>query len=118
MSDVVNPADVEAGIRETSNRIARSVRVCSERYETFLRADHTYDIAYANAYLRAEGPAHEKKYRAELDTIAERRHRDVEDAAYRYADRQAKALQDELRAWQSVGASVRAMYGAAGVGDR
>jgi hypothetical protein len=65
-----------------------------------------------------EGPAHEKKYAAELATTEERAARDVADAAYRYADRLAKALESELRAYQSIGASVRATFGVAGVGER
>jgi hypothetical protein len=112
MSEPMNPVAVESAIRETSNRIANGVKVCDERYRAFMAADHTYDIAYAKAYLSAEGPAHEKRYVADLDCQEERAARDEADAAYRYADRTAKALVDELRALQSVGASVRAMYGA------
>jgi len=114
---VINPVDVENAIRTCSDRITNGVKVCDERYRAFLAADHAYDIAFAQAMLNAAGrPAYEKKYAAELATKEERKARDVADAAYKYADRQAKALQDELRAWQSVGASVRSMYGVAGVG--
>jgi hypothetical protein len=47
----------------------------------------------------------------------QRHERDVADAAHRFADRQARALENELRALQSVGASIRAMYGVAGRGE-
>lgn len=117
MAEVLNPVDVENSIRGVSNRIGKGVQVCDERYRTFLQADHTLDLAYARAYMAHEGPAHEKKYAAELATEQERAARDVADAAYRYADRQAKALDLELRAMQSVGASVRAMYATAGRGE-
>lgn len=113
---VINPVDVENAIRICSDRIAKGVVICDERYRAFLEADHAYDLACAHAYVEHVGPAHEKKHVVELATIAQRKARDTADAAYRYADRQAKALQDELRAWQSVGASVRSMYGVAGVG--
>lgn len=116
MSAVINPVDVESAIRQCADRIARGVTVCDSAYRTFLEADHTYDAAFARAYMRHEGPAHEKKYAAELDTADERQARDVADAAYRYADRTAKAIESELRAWQSVGASLRAMYAVAGTG--
>jgi hypothetical protein len=116
MTGVLNPVDVEHAIRTCSERIAKGVMVCDQRYRTFLEADRLYDAAYARAYMCHEGPSHEKRYAAELATQGERKERDEADAAYRYADRQAKALQDELRAWQSVGASVRAMYNVAGVG--
>jgi len=114
MTDVLNPVDVEAAIRATAQRIANGVKVCSETYAAFLTAEREYDQAFARAYMRHDGPAHEKRYAAELATAVEREAKDTADAAYRYADRQAKALDTELRAWQSVGASVRAMYATAG----
>lgn len=117
MSDPTNPVAIEEAIRTCAQRIARSVTVCGAAYETFLTADRDYDRAFARAYLAAEGPAHERKYRAELDTSRERADRDVADAAYRYAERTSKAVEAELRAWQSVGASVRSMYGVAGRGE-
>ena len=117
MPDVLNPVQIEQSIREVSNRIGRGVAVCDERYRAFLAADRQYDARFAAEYLAATGPAHEKKYAAELACIAERAERDTADAAYRYADRQARALEAELRAWQSVGASVRAMYATAGRGE-
>lgn len=113
-----NPVAIEQAIRVCSDRIARGVTICDERYRAFLDADHAYDVAYAGAYLDAKGPAHAKKYEAELATMAERKARDVADAAYKYADRKSRALQDELRALQSVGASMRSMFAVAGVGER
>lgn len=114
----INPVEIEAAIRKCSERIAAGVMECDRRYKAYLQADHAYDMAFAHAYLTAAGPAHEKKFTAELATGEERAMRDVTDAAYRFADRQARALENELRAWQSVGASVRAMYAVAGVGER
>lgn len=117
MTDVLNPVQIEQAIRNVAERIAKGVRVCSERYEAYLTADREYEQAFARAYLNADGPAHERKYTAELETLLERQGRDVADAAYRYADRTAKALEAELRAYQSVGASVRQMYQVAGRGE-
>jgi hypothetical protein len=117
MSEPINPVALEAAIRDCAERIAKGVRVCSDRYAAFLIAEHDYDLAYAKAYLASDGPAHEKRYEAELDTEGQRAARDAADAAYRYADRQAKALEAELRALQSVGASTRAMFAVAGRGE-
>jgi len=111
---VMNPVDIEAAIREVSNRIGKGVVVCDERYRAFLDADRAYDAAFALAIDRFDGAAWRAKYAAELATTEERKARDNADAAYRYADRRAKALEAELRALQSVGASVRAMYATAG----
>ena len=116
-ADVLNPVVIENRIRDISNRIANSAKVCNDRYVAFLQADGAYDKAYAAAFLDHKGPQTEKKYAAELATADERTARDVADAAYRYADRLAKALESELRAYQSIGASVRAMYQVAGRGE-
>jgi hypothetical protein len=113
-TQVFNPTDVEASIRAVSNQISQNVRFSDQRYREFLTADHVYDLAYAKAYMAYQGPQAEKKFAAELATEKERAGRDVADAAYRYADRQARALEAELRSWQSVGASIRAMYSVAG----
>lgn len=118
MSVHVNPVRIEDAIRETSDQIAGGVVTCDQSYRAFLAVDRAYDVAFARAYLASQGPQAEKRYAAELATEREREARDVADAAYRYADRQSKALQDKLRALQSVGASVRAMFGVAGVGER
>ena len=119
--DYTNPLSilqVETAIRELTTRIAKGVRICDERYKAFLEADQAYDVAYAHAYLKAtEEPVHARKYLAELATTGERANRDVSDAAYRYADRMSKALQDELRAYQSLGASLRTQFGMAGRGE-
>lgn len=118
MSVQVNPVRVEDEIRRVSDEIATGVAVCDQTYRAFLAADRAFDAAFARAYMGCDGAAHERKYAAELATTGERERRDAADAAYRYADRRAKALQDELRALQSVGASMRAMFAVAGVGER
>lgn len=116
--DVLNPVVVEQHIRRVAERIAKSAGTCNDLYKTYLEAQRVYDHAYAKAYMVNEGPAHAKRYAAELDTTELRKDRDQADAAYRYADRLAKALTEELRAYQSIGASVRMMYGVAGRGEQ
>jgi hypothetical protein len=115
--DVLNPVNIEQRIRDISERIAKSAGVCNDRYVAFAKASHAYELAFAKAYMAFKGPAHEKKYQAEIDTEDLREARDVTDAAYKYADRLAKALESELRAYQSIGASVRAMFSVAGRGE-
>lgn len=118
MTETYAPEQIEAAIRDVSNRIANGVRICATRYEAYLKADREYDQQFAAAYLDAnDKPAHERKYIAELETVNARQLRDQADAAYRYADRQAKALELELRALQSVGASIRTVFGVAGRGE-
>lgn len=112
-----NPAKVETDIRDCANRIAKGVPVCAQRYSEYLAADRVFDIAYAHAYMHADGAAHERKYQAVLATHDQREARDVAEAAYKFADRKAKALEDELRALQSLGASIRQAYAVAGRGE-
>lgn len=112
MSDVLNPVDIEQAIRTCADRIHNGVKVVTQAEREAREAGRVYDRAFASAYLAADGPAHERKYHAELATVRERDARDVAEVAYKFAERTAKAVEAELRAWQSVGASVRAMYGA------
>ena len=114
MTEVLNPVDIEQAIRTCSDRIHNGVKVVTSAEREARDKNRAYDRAFAAAYLAAEGPAHERKYRAELATADERDARDVAEVAFKYAERTAKAVEAELRAWQSVGASVRAMYGAQG----
>lgn len=117
MTDFTSPVQVEDAIREISTRIAKSVQICADRYGAFMAADREYDRAYALAYLRHDGPQTEKRYAAEVDTGTERELRDAADVLYKHADRLSKALDLELRALQSIGASLRAQYQVAGRGE-
>ena len=114
---MLNPVDVEHRIREIANEIGRGVRICSDRYREYLDRDRDYDQSYARAYIEAGGAAHERRYIAELATADERAARDVADASYRYAKSRSEALTEELRAYQSVGASIRMQYSVAGRGE-
>lgn len=112
-----NPASIEQSIRDCANRIAKGVSICSERYKAFQEAERIFVEAYAHARLNAEGPQLEKRYHADAETMELREKRGVAKAAYKHAEDQAKALREELRALQSVGASVRQAYGVAGRGE-
>lgn len=113
----LNPVEIEQHIRELVNRISKGIRVCSQCYREFLDADREYDREYAKAYLEAEGSIKDKDKKAELATSELRGVRDVSEASYKHADRLHKALDLELRAYQSLGASVRAMYQNTGRGE-
>ncbi|WP_218973624.1 hypothetical protein [Brevibacterium sediminis] len=114
----LTPVILEQHMLNLSNRIAKSAKVCNDRYTEFLAADREFDRAFAQAYLDYEGPQAEKRYAADKATMTEREARDVADAAHRYADRLSKALQSELMAYQSLNKSILAQFQVAGVGDR
>ena len=113
--DVFTPVMIETKIHDIAQRISASVKVCDERYRAKLQTDRDYDAAYAQAYLAHEGPQAEKRYAAEDATTAKREARDVAEAAWKYADRLARALSDELDAYRSLGVSVRQAYSTAGM---
>lgn len=105
MSDVLNPVQVEQNIRVCAERIHTGVTVVTNA-EAFAReARRRYDVAFARAYMDYSGAAHAKKYAATIATETELEAADVAELAYRHADRTARALTEELRAWQSVGAT-------------
>ena len=114
----INPVEVETAIRDIANEIALGVRLVSDRLAAFRAAERTYDLEFARAYMSFSGPAHMRKYAAEIETTALREARDVAEAAWRLADRRARAQETELSAYQSINRSVSQMYGAAGVMGR
>lgn len=115
---VLNPVDVERKIEEISNRIAKGVAVVTKAEKDARDKRRAFDLAFAHAYKRAEGPAHERKYTAEIEAMPHREAADNAEIAFKHAERTAKALEKELFAWQSINGNIRAMYGSAGVGQR
>jgi hypothetical protein len=118
VSAPINPVEVEQQMLQVLNRISNGIGIRGQLYSEFSDADREYDRQYALAYTTATGPAHMLKYLAELATSGARLERDVADAAYRDAERRAKALETELSALQTIMKSILASYGAAGVGER
>lgn len=113
----VNPVEVEENIRKQANLVAQGVRVVSERLGAFREAERVYDLAFAKAYAAYTGPAHMRKYAAEIETTELRQQRDLAEVAWRHAERTARAAETQLSAWQSIGKSVTQMFGAAGAGS-
>jgi hypothetical protein len=110
MSDVINPVDLENRIQEIARRIHEGVSVVTGAERQAREKRLLFDLAYAKAYLDYDGPSHAKRYAADLATGQERADADVAEVAFKHTERTARALENELRATQSIGASVRAMY--------
>jgi hypothetical protein len=108
--DVLNPVDLEQKIQEISRRIHEGVKVVTNAERDAREKRRLYDLAYAKAYQAHKGPAHEKRYAAEEQTTEQRGTAEDAEVVFRHAERTARALESELRATQSIGASVRAMY--------
>ncbi len=110
--DVHNPADVENKIEETKNRIAAGVKIVTAAEREMKAKRRDFDLAWAYAIKKAEGPEYLRKSEAAIATMAYREEADNAEIAYKHATRTADALERELFAWQSILNSVRAMYGA------
>jgi len=110
VSEVLNPADIEAKIQEISRRIHEGVKVVTNAERDAREKRRLYDHAFAQAYMKHDGPAHEKRYAAEVETTDRRAAAEDAEVVFKHAERTARALENELRATQSVGASVRSMY--------
>ena len=115
---VHNPVDIERRIEETTNRIAKGVTIVTASEKEARAKRRAFDLAYAHAYKAAEGPAHERRYTADIVAMPHREEADNAEIAFKHAERTAKALEKELFAWQSINSNIRAMYNAAGVGQR
>jgi len=110
---VLNPADAEKKIEEISGRLADAVQVITKAERAAKEKRRLFDLAYAHAYKRASGePAHERRYSADIATMAQREEAENTEISFRYAERLARALEKELMAWQSILSSIRTMYGA------
>ena len=114
-SDVANPVDVEQNLRRIANDIGKGVRGVSEALRDYRTKERVFDLAYAQAFAAYEGAANMKRYVADEAAMGERKARDDAEVVFKYAERRARALESELSAWQTIGRSVLAMYGAAGV---
>lgn len=110
----LNPVDTERTIRIVSNEIAHGVRVVSRTLAQFREADRLFDLAFASAYMNHDGPQTEKRQAATIATDDLRFKRDLAEVAHRHAEKQMKALEKELSAWQTISKSVTQMYSGAG----
>ena len=113
----LNPVRVEEQIAYLANEIARGIPIVSDAEKRMVDAKRHLDREIAEATLEAKGTVMDRQAQVELATQPAREEYDIAYIAYRHAERTAKSLESRLRALQSVGASVRSMYGVAGRGE-
>jgi hypothetical protein len=113
---VGDPAEVERFVEETKDAIGDAVMIMdgAEKHMDETRRD--YDKAYASALLAAPGPQYQRAAHAVLDENVDKAKDayDVAKRAFHYAEREARSLEKELFAWQSILNSVRATWNATG----
>lgn len=114
---IMTPIAVESRIRSIADSILRGADIVHELRVRHENLKVTYDLAFARASMAAEGPMYARRWRAEEATHELRQQLAVAYTAYRHGADKLDALKSELRAYQSVGASIRAAYKTAGRGE-
>lgn len=117
MSDFF-PAQVEQKLVEVTNRIAKTPDERARWDEARREAKRVLDVAEAHAYKNSMGTVAERNAEVTLAVQEEREAYDNAEVAFRYAESQARAMENEQSTWQTVLRSVLATYNAAGVGQR
>lgn len=116
-SRVLNPVDIEEGIRKAVAEVATGVTEYTVRLREYREAERVFDVAWARAYMSRSGTVEERKQNAVLVTQDEKAALDVAEVAFKYVDRRLRAAESTLSAYQTLSKSVTAMYGAAGRGE-
>lgn len=112
------PAQVEAEIAETTKRLAKSPTVRQKLDDKRREAKRALDTAESHAFLNSEGTVAERNAQVTLAVADERAAWDEAEVAFRYAENQARTLENEQSSWQTILKSVLATYSAAGTGER
>jgi prefoldin subunit 5 len=106
----LNPVQIENRILASANTLSKTIEEMDSTLRVFQEAQREYDRARARAFLGAAGSIPERNAQVELAVVGERDTKDVAEAAWAYARNRSRALQSELDALRSVGASVRTAY--------
>ena len=114
---VLNPVDIEEGIRSAVAEVAQGVVEYTRTLNDFKEAERVFDLAWARAYMSKPGPVEERKQHCVLTTEEEKLALDTAEVAFKYVDRRLRAAESKLSAYQTLSKSVMAMYGAAGRGE-
>lgn len=111
-----DPAEVERFVEETKDAIGDAVMIMDGSEKEMDEARRAYDKAYARALLNAPGPQYQRAAAATLNEDVDKAKEayDIAKRAFHYAEREAKSLEKELFAWQSILNSVRSMWNATG----
>lgn len=112
------PAQIDQALHEVTNRLSRAPKVITDREAAMLEAKRHYDLAKDIAYKRAEGSVRDREAQANIDTQEEREAYEVAYIAYKYADREARAMERQQSTLQTNAKLTLSMFNAAGVGER
>jgi hypothetical protein len=112
--EIRDPVKVEALIEDTKDRIAAAVLIVDEAEAAMKARRRDFDHEFSRAMVTAEGPEYLRKAEATMVAMPEREAADDAEIAFHHAEREARSLDKELFAWQSILNSVRSMWNATG----
>jgi len=109
-----DPAVIEGNIEDTKDRIAEAVKTIDDAELDMKAKRRAFDHEFSRVMATTDGPEYFRKAEATMIAMPEREAADLAEIAYHHAEREARSLEKELFAWQSILNSVRAMWNATG----
>lgn len=85
--------------------------------EEAVQAKQTYEVDYARAFLKAEGPIDVRKHEATVQTAAQRLAYELAYAKHRGCKERMNTLRNQLSTGQTVSAALRHQFAAEGTGQ-
>ena len=113
----LNPVQIEFELRDANTRLENGTKTVRDALEEYLDAKSAYEVAYAHAYLDAEGSIKDKEVQAVIATESQRNARDVAEVAYKYAKDLMRSLEQKQSTLQTISAGIRQAYAGSGHGS-
>ncbi len=102
-------ADVEAEIMRLSERCEQVTLSLAKRAVAAAEADAAFKVAYAKAYLLADGPVAEREAHAAIATQREYRDHRIAEAKFKSASEAGRNARTQLEALRSIAANIRSL---------
>lgn len=113
MNRDLTPTVVEQRLAELSKALDDAVKNLAVLDETWVRAKHAYELAYARAYLTAEGKTVDDRKANALPVVADLLFtQELAEAVLRAAKEQVRTLRTQIDVGRSLGAGLRAGWSA------
>lgn len=115
----MSPVEVERKLLELTGVLSKALANWKKIYNNHKKADHAYDQTVARVRIdvaREISDRNERKYHVDThaDVIAAREDAIFAETIFKYAEEELKGIHAAIRAWQSVGTSVRQAYATSG----
>lgn len=108
MTDVVTSASLQRDLIEAGHSLRSAIEEASAASAEYVRAKHTYQLAWDKAFLAADGTEQTKKSTANVETYELSKLHDLALERKRNARLQVDSWQSIVSAYQTIGATARA----------